>query len=380
LENHTLIAKTLAGLEDVLSNEIRQIGGQNIKKVRRAVIFDGDKKMIYRANYQLRTALRILKQIISFNFHSVDDFYLQCRAVKWDGLMSEKKTFVVFGTVSNSKEFRNSMFASLKVKDAIVDYFRQKTGTRPIVDTIKPDIIFNVHISEHSCTLSVDSSGESLHKRGYRIAQSDAPLNEVLAAGMILLSGWKGETDFVDPMCGSGTLPIEAVLIATSTPPGIFRKKFGFESWADFDDELFGLVADEAEPKKLQKTIYASDISTRNIDIAKTNAQNARVTKEIKFEVADFKALKIQVNGASLMINPPYGERLRSNDLENLYEMIGERLKHVYAGNDAWILSSSKEYFNKIGLKHSEKIELYNGAIKCDFRKYELYLGKKNAN
>jgi len=195
---------------------------------------------------------------------------------------------------------------------------------------------------------------------------------------MVLLSGWKGETDFVDPMCGSGTLPIEAVLIATNTPPGIFRKKFGFESWADFDNELFGSVADESEPKKLQNTIYASDISARNIEIAKTNAQNARVTKEIKFEVADFKDLKIQVIGSTLMINPPYGERLQSKDLGNLYEMIGERLKHVYAGNDAWVLSSSKENFNKIGLKHSRKIELYNGAIQCDFRKYELFLGKQN--
>lgn len=375
---HTLVAKTFAGLEEVLSREVKQIGGENIIIGRRAIIFDGDKKTLYRANYQLRTALRILKQIFSFKFQSVDEFYNRCLEINWQEVMNVKNTFAVYSTVSNSKEFRNSMFASLKVKDAIVDNFRQKTGRRPNINTEQPEIIINVHISENNCTLSLDSSGDSLHKRGYRIAQTDAPLNEVLAAGMILLSGWNGETDFIDPMCGSGTLPIEAVLIATNTPPGIYRKEYAFEKWADFDKKLFTLIAEEAEPKQYQKNIYASDISARNIGIAKANARNARVYKHINFNISDFKDIKIKANGATIIINPPYGERLDSRELVNVYEMIGERLKHQYPGNIAWILSSSKELFNKIALKHSEKMQLFNGAIKCDFRKYELFAGKRN--
>jgi len=377
LKDITFIAKTFAGLEEVLSSEVKQIGGKNIVIGRRAVIFEGDKRILYRANYQLRTALRILKQIHSFKFKSVDEFYNSCLDINWQEWMNEKNTFAVYSTVNNSREFRNSMFASLKVKDAVVDNFRQKTGKRPNINTEKPEISINVHISENNCTISLDSSGESLHKRGYRIAQTEAPLNEVLAAGMILLSGWNGDSDFIDPMCGSATLPIEAVLIATNTPPGIFRKKFAFENWTDFDKELFLEVAEEENPKVLQKKIYASDISARNIGIGKANARNAGVYKHINFNVSNFKDLQIKANGTTIIINPPYGERLESKELENVYAMIGERLKHQYPGNNAWILSSSKELFNKVGLKYSEKIQLFNGAIKCDFRKYELFVGKR---
>lgn len=372
----TIAVKTLAGLENVLATEVKEIGGENIRIGRRAVIFEGDKKILYRANYRLRTALRVLKQLTEFSFTSADDFYRQCRAIRWEEIMTEKNSFVVFSDVFNCKDFRNSMFASLKLKDALVDSFRFKTGNRPSVEQKNPDIILHVHINGNECNISVDSSGEVLYKRGYRVAQSDAPLNEVLAAGMILISGWNGETDFIDPMCGSGTLPIEAALIATNTPPGIFRSDFGFEHWMDFDSDLFEQVADEAEPQKFTKTIFASDISPRNIGLAKANARNARVMKELTFEVVDFKDLNRIANGATIMINPPYGERLQDKNLGNLYEMIGERLKHGYPGNTAWIISSAKENFNKIGLKHSYRTELYNGAIKCDFRKYELFEGK----
>jgi putative N6-adenine-specific DNA methylase len=376
LKPYTIAVKTLAGLEEVLAAEIKEIGGENIQPGRRVVVFEGDKKVLYRANYRLRTALRVLKQITEFNFSSADDFYRQCRAIRWEEMMTEKNSFVVFSDVFNCKDFRNSMFASLKLKDALVDYFRFKTGNRPNVEQKNPDIILHVHISGNNCNISVDSSGEVLYKRGYRVAQSDAPLNEVLAAGMILISGWKGETDFIDPMCGSGTLPIEAALIATNTPPGIFRSDFGFEHWMDFDPDLFEQVADEAEPIKLTKTIFASDISERNIGLAKANARNARVMKEVTFEVVDFKELQRKANGAVIIMNPPYGERLQDKNIGALYEIIGERLKHVYPGNTAWIISSSKENFNKIGLKHSTRTELYNGAIKCEFRKYELFEGK----
>ncbi|MBN1820597.1 MAG: class I SAM-dependent RNA methyltransferase [Prolixibacteraceae bacterium] len=378
MKKDKFIAKTLAGLEGVLFEELKKTGAENISKGNRAVFFEGDKKVLYRANFNLRTALRILKQIHSFKFNNVDDFYKKCFEFNWDEFMNVKNSFAVYSTVFNSKEFRNSMFVSLKMKDAIVDFFRGKTGKRPNVDSEKPEIILNVHISENDCSISLDSSGESLHKRGYRVAQNEAPLSEILAAGMILLSGWKGESDFIDPMCGSGTLPIEAVLIATNTPPGIFRKEFAFEKWSDFEPELFTEISEEAEPVKLKKQIYASDISPRNIGIARSNARNAHVFNYINFSVTDFNDLKIKTNGSTFIINPPYGERLNFKDLEQTYSMIGERLKHQYPGNTAWILSSSKGLFNKIGLKYSEKHQLYNGALLCDFRKYDLFTGKRN--
>ena len=373
----TLIAKTLAGLEDALAAELAKLGGRNIQKARRAVIFNGDKLMLYRANYNLRTALRILRQVSAFRFNSTDDFYTHCRSVNWEGLMHRGNTFAVYSTVYHSKQFRNSMFASLKVKDAVADYFRGKTGIRPNVDTTNPDVIINAHISHNNCTLSLDSSGESLHKRGYRVAQTKAPLNEVLAAGMILISGWDGTNDFIDPMCGSGTLPAEAVLIASNTAPGSFRQEFAFKKWADFDNLILKTVINEHNTKKFDGKVYASDISERNVGMAKANARNAGIFKNITFSISDFRNLNIPTKNATIIMNPPYGERLKPDKPEELYSMLGERLKHAYAGNNAWILSSSKEYFQEIGLKHSERHELYNGAIKCEFRKYVLFPGKR---
>lgn len=377
MKDRKFIAKTFAGLEEILAKEIKQIGAKNITIARRAVIFEGDKKTLYRANYCLRTALRILLELKSFKFRNVDHFYKQCKEIDWLEWLNVKNSFAVYSTVNNSTEFRNSMFASLKVKDAIADYFRSEAGRRPDVDTENPGLIINAHISDNTCTLSIDSSGESLHKRGYRLRQGKAPLNEVLAAGMVLLSGWDGSTDFIDPMCGSGTLPIEAALIAANIPPGVFRKEFAFEKWPGFDSTLFTDITEETEPVKITKNIYVSDISGHNIGIAKANAMNAGIFKHINFLLTDFKRLELKTNGATIMINPPYGERLQVNDLEQLYTMIGERLKHKYPGNTAWILSSSKNLFYKIGLKHTSNIQLYNGALKCNFRKYDLFEGKR---
>ncbi len=377
MENYTITAKTFAGLEPVLVKEIEGIGGKNILPGRRAVTFNGSLKHIYRANYYFRTAIRVLREINRFTFTNVDDFYKKCRSIQWGEIMNETHDFAVFSIVSNSKDFRNSMFASLKVKDAIVDTFRIKTGVRPNVNTIDPDIILNVHIAQNRCIISVDSSGESLHKRGYRIASGNAPLSEVLAAGMVMLSGWDGTSDFIDPMCGSGTLPIEAALIATNTPPGKFRKEFAFEKWDDFNMDLFTSVAEEAKPTQFKKTIYASDISQKNMGYAKANARNARVFNTIKFETTDFKKLELKTNGATLMINPPYGERLIEKNLVGLYETIGERFKHKFPGNEAWVLSSSIGLMKHIGLKPAKKQELFNGALPCTFRKYELFQGKR---
>lgn len=372
-----MAAKTSSGLEQILANEINAIGGKNIILGNRAVFYEGNLEIIYKSNYLLRTALRVLKEIEFFRFKNVDQFYLKCKEIDWLQYFSVDQSFVIHSTVGNSKDFSNSMFASLKAKDAIADYFREKLGKRPNVDTENPEIVIDLHIHADNCTISLDSSGDSLHKRGYRIKQGDAPLNEVLAAGMILLTGWKGECDFLDPMCGSGTLPVEAAMIAHNIPAGKFRKNYAFENWRDFDQLLLDSVKQSTEKKEFNYNIYASDISGSNLLNAQTNARRALVFNKIKFQVSDFKDLKIQLNKGIIIINPPYGERLKERDLDELYAMIGERLKHQFAGNNAWILSSSMESFKFIGLKPEVRIDLFNGSLKCKYNHYKLFSGKR---
>ncbi len=373
---YNLIAKTSAGLEIVLADEIKAIGGKNIELGNRAVFYKGDLEIIYKSNYLLRTALRVLKEIEFFHFKNVEQFYIKCKNINWLRYFTVDQSFVIHSTVVNSRDFSNSMFTSLRTKDAIADYFRDKFGKRPNVDTENPEIVINVHVHKDSCTISLDSSGESLHKRGYRIKQGDAPLNEVLAAGMIRLSGWNGESDFIDPMCGSGTLPLEAAMIAHNIPTGKFRKHYTFENWDDFDEQLFDKVKKSVEKKDFIYKIYASDINGSNLLNAQTNARRALVYNKIVFKKSDFKDLEIPTENATIIINPPYGERLKYEDLEGLYEMIGERLKHHFAGNSAWILSSSVESMKYIGLKTSSKQELFNGSLKCKFNNYKLFSGK----
>lgn len=376
-KDYKLIAKTFSGLEDVLAKEIKRIGGQNVRRGKRAVFYDGDLELIYKSNYQLRAALRILKEIDNFQFKDVDQFYLKCKQINWKKYFDVNQNFVVNSVVINSRDFRNSMFASLKVKDAIADYFRSICNKRPDVNTENPDIIVNVHIFQNNCTLSLDSSGESLHKRGYRIKQGDAPLNEVLAAGLIYLTGWNGNSDFMDPMCGSGTLPIEAAMIAQNIPAAKFRKEFAFQYWNDFDTVLWEKITEPVEKRDFRYKIYASDISGSNLLNAQTNARRALVFNKIQFNCSDFKNLDIQLNGATILTNPPYGERLKEKDLDGLYGMIGERFKHKYPGNKAWLISSSIESLKYIGLKPAQKTDLFNGALKCKFNKYDLFEGKK---
>lgn len=327
MENFKLTAKTFSGLEPVLAKEIEQINGKNIQVGRRAVSYEGNLEMIYKSNYFLRTALRVLKEIAEFQFSDIDQFYLRCKKVNWLKHFALNQSFAINSTVSYSKEFRNSMFASLKVKDAIADHFREKKGSRPNVDTQNPEIFIHVHINKNSCTLSLDSSGESLHKRGYRAGQGKAPLSEVLAAGMILLSEWNGTTDFIDPMCGSGTLPIEAAMIAQSIPPGRFRKEYAFENWPGYNPQLFEKVKSMAQIKSLKKRIYASDLLRENTLLAQTNARRARVYSSIEFQTCNMKDLEVNTNNATIIINPPYGERLAAENTGSLYSMIGERLK-----------------------------------------------------
>ena len=371
-----LIAKTFMGLEPVLAKELTQLGANNVQIGRRMVSFTGDKEMMYRANFQLHTAIRILKPIRHFKAKSADDVYEEIKKIDWTQYLEPEKTFAVDSVVF-SEEFRHSKFVSYKVKDAIVDFFREKTGKRPNISVANPDIRLNMHIAEDHCTLSLDSSGESLHRRGYRQESVEAPLNEVLAAGMILLSGWQGDTDFIDPMCGSGTLPIEAALIAKNMAPGLFRKEYAFEKWPDFDADLFDeIYNDESQEREFKHHIYGYDIDIKAVNTARLNVKAAGLTSIITIDQQDFKDFAQPQNKSIMITNPPYGERISTPDLLGTYRMIGERLKHQFKGNDAWILSYREECFEQIGLKPSIKIPLYNGSLECEFRRYQMFDGK----
>ena len=371
-----LIAKTFMGLEPVLAQELTQLGANNVQIGRRMVSFTGNKEMMYRANFQLHTAIRILKPIRHFKAGSADDVYEEVKKVDWSKYIEKGKTFSV-DSVVYSDEFRNSRFVTYKVKDAIVDQFRENTGDRPNISVSNPDIRLNIHIAEDKATLSLDSSGESLHRRGYRQESVEAPLNEVLAAGMILMTGWKGDTDFVDPMCGSGTLLVEAALIARNMSPGIFRKEFAFERWSDFDQELFDTIYnDDSQEREFKHHIYGYDVDIKAVNTARLNVRAAGLTSDITVEKADFKDFKRPEEKTIMVCNPPYGERISTPNLLGTYKMIGERLKHEFMGNDAWILSYREECFDQIGLKPSIKIPVYNGSLECEFRKYSIFDGK----
>ncbi|MES4921662.1 THUMP domain-containing protein [Hoylesella timonensis] len=371
-----LIAKTFMGLEPVLAQELTQLGANNVQIGRRMVSFSGNQEMMYRANFQLHTAIRILKPIKHFKARSAEDVYEEVKKVDWSQYIEQGKTFSV-DSVVYSEEFRNSRFVTYKVKDAIVDQFRENTGTRPNISVSNPDIRLHIHIAEDDATLSLDSSGESLHRRGYRQESVEAPLNEVLAAGMIMMTGWKGETDFIDPMCGSGTLLIEAAMIARNMSPGIFRKEFAFEKWPDFNQELFDhIYNDDSQEREFEHHIYGYDIDMKAVNTARLNAKAAGFTKDITIEQADFKNFTQPSEPSIIITNPPYGERISTPNLLGTYKMIGERLKHEFMGNDAWILSYREECFEQIGLKPSIKIPVFNGSLECEFRKYAIFGGR----
>lgn len=371
-----MIAKTFQGLEEVLAAELTALGANDIQIGRRMVSFSGDKEMMYKANFCLRTAIRILKPIKHFTAQDADEVYEQIKAIHWEDYLSVDNSFAIDAVVF-SEEFRHSKFVSYRIKDAIVDYFREKTGKRPNVRINKPDVLLNIHIAENNCTLSLDSSGESLHRRGYRQEAVEAPLNEVLAAGMILMTGWHGECDLIDPMCGSGTIPIEAALIARNIAPGVFRKEFAFEKWPDFDRDLFDeIYNDDSQEREFTHKIYGYDNNPKANTIAMHNIKAAGVSKDVVLKLQPFQQFEQPKEKSIIITNPPYGERISSNDLLGLYEMIGERLKHAFTGNTAWILSYRDECFDKIGLKATKRIPLLNGALDCEFRQYEIFDGK----
>ena len=374
-EQFEMIAKTFQGLEEILAEELTTLGANDIQIGRRMVSFTGDKRMMYKANFCLRTAIRILKPIKNFTAKDADEVYNQIQAIPWEEYLDVNKTFAIDAVVF-SEEFRHSKFVSYKVKDAIVDYFRKKTGKRPSVRINNPDVLLNIHIAQTTCTLSLDSSGESLHRRGYRQEQVDAPLNEVLAAGMLLMTGWRGECDLIDPMCGSGTIPIEAALIARNIAPGVFRKGFAFEKWVDFDSEMFDeIYNDDSQEREFTHKIYGYDNNPKANEIATHNIKAAGVSKDVTLKLQPFQQFEQPQEKSIIVMNPPYGERISTNDLLGLYQMIGERLKHAFVGNEAWVLSYREECFDQIGLKPSKKVPLFNGALECEFRKYEIFDG-----
>ncbi len=372
------VVKTFAGLEDVLAKELKDLGAANVEKGRRAVSFSGDKRMLYKANLSLRTALRILMPIAVFPIKNADDVYEGVRKIEWDNFFSVDKTFLIEQTVY-SDLITNSRFATYRAKDGVADYFMEKYGKRPNVSVSNPSIFINLHIADNRCTISLDSSGEPLYKRGYRVAQTTAPINEVLAAGIILLSGWNGDSNFMDPMCGSGTIAIEAALIALNIAPGIFRKHFAFEDWKDFDADLLDeLYNDDSAEREFKYKIYASDINNGAVNIAKSNIAAASVGKYIEVERCNFLERTPPPSPLCIITNPPYGERLNDCDIESLYAGIGTTLKHKYISTQCHIISSSVAGFNKIGLKPSKKVKLFNGEIECELRNFNIFGGKLN--
>lgn len=373
-----MVATTLFGLEEVLLKELQKLGARDLKPMKRAVSFVGDTGFMYKANYWLRTALRVLKPITSFTVSDDKNLYDRVKTVEWNKYLTEND-FLAVSTSLSTDIFNHTQYIAQKTKDAIVDQFRERTGKRPSVDLDNPTVRIHVHVEGNVCTLSLDSSGQPLFKRGYRTETNLAPLNESLAAGMILLSGWEPHRIFIDPMCGAGTLSIEAALIACNIPPGYYRESFGFQKWNDYDAELFKTITESALGKVNNKDfrIFASDISESVVRKAKQNVQQAKMEDVIKLTTSRFEDFDPPEGGGVLILNPPYGERLNQTDVNVLYKSIGDTLKKKYAGYTAWIISSNREAVNQIGLHATRKISLFNGSLECKFLRYEMYSGTK---
>ena len=373
-----MVAKTFLGLEGVLADELRALGAEDVTEGNRVVYFKGDKETLYKANFACRTAVRVLKPFLTLNSTSADDLYEQLKSFDWEQLMSVKTTFAIDATVY-SENFNNSRFVTYRVKDAIADFFNEKYGKRPSIRVSNPDIRFDVHISGREVTLSLDSSGEPLFKRGWRVAQTDAPINEVLAAGIILLSGWDGKTDLIDPMCGSGTFLIEAALIGANIAPGVYRDHYAFQQWPDYDEELFSnIYNDDSAEREFTHKIYGCDIEGKAIAIARANVKSAGLNKYIELERRDINDIENVPAGGTLISNPPYGERLNVEDIESLYHDLGYKFKHTFQGYNVWLICYDNELSYKIGLKPSIRYKLNNGGLDCELLEYVIFDGRYN--
>lgn len=376
MQEYQMIAKTFKGLEEVLAGELVRLGADNVQTERRAVSFTGDKRLMYKANLWLRTASRVLMPIASFRAKDADEVYEQVKQMDWERYMSVDTSFAIDTTVF-SEVFRHSRYVTYRVKDAIADRFMERCGSRPSVRVNGAELYINVHIAEDRVTVSLDSSGESLHKRGWRSAQTAAPINEALAAGMLLMAGWRGETDLVDPMCGSGTFLIEGAMIALNIPPGIYRQGFAFEKWNDFDSDLFEeLYNDDSEERPFAHHIYGSDASFYAVRAAEQNVKSAGLQKYITLRQCPLQSLPEHPEPCLLFANPPYGERMEPADIMALYDDLGSALKHKFAGSVAWVVSSNEEALKRIGLRPGMKVKLLNGDLECLFLRYDLFKGR----
>ena len=373
-----LIAKTIAGLEDVLVRELEALGATGVMKLNRAVSFSGDTEMMYRANYACRTALRILKPLFHFEIQEQKDLYDKIYEFPWEEYLDESHSLAIDAVISYTV-FTNSQFVAQRSKDAIVDRFRDKLGKRPSVDLENPDLKLNVHLFKDSCTVALDSSGQSLHRRGYRKSTGPAPINEVLAAGLVKLSEWDAVTPLYDPMCGSGTLLIEAAMLAKNMPAGYFREEWGFMKWKDFDAALWNKVKEKANAliSELRLQMHGSDRSDRAIDSARENLRFTNLYEDITLEINSFEDSKPPFEKGFIITNPPYDERLQIEDSLAFYKMIGDTLKRKYAGYTAWLISSDIETIKFIGLRPSRRIPVFNGPLECRFVKFDLFAGKK---
>ena len=379
--NFKMVAKTLFGFEELLAKELTQLGAQSVKIGVRHVSFVGDKGFMYKANMGIRTAIKILKPISTFKVINETELYNKINALPWENYLKSDGTLAV-GATLNGDTFTHSQYVALKTKDAIVDRFRDQTGERPNVDLRFPDLKIDIHIDRHFCTVSLDSSGESLHKRGYKIATNIAPINEVLAAGLVMLSGWDGQSDFMDPMCGSGTVLVEAAMIACNIPPNLMRNEFGFERWEDWDVDLFEKIEESllSKTRDFHHKIMGFDKSPSAVEKAIQNVENSKLDDFIYIKHEDF--FKTQKGGDAhlhMVFNPPYGERL-DIDMESFYGSIGSTLKHKYPGTNAWMISSNMEALKHIGLRPSRKIKLFNAKLEAKFVKYEMYEGTKKTH
>lgn len=377
--NFRMIAKTLYGFEPLLEKELRDLGASSVEKGVRHVSFMGDTGFMYKANLCCRTAIKILKPIHTFNVFKEEDLYQKIYDCPWEEHLTFDGTLAVDATVF-SKYFTHSQYVALKTKDAIVDRFRDQFGERPNVDLQRPDLRINIHIDRNICTVSLDSSGESLHKRGYKSEVTLAPINEVLAAGLILSSGWHGQCDFLDPMCGSGTIVTEAAMIAANIPPNLNRDRFGFETWNDFEVDLFEVIEASALKRIREVThkIYGSDKDPAAIAKSRINVAGANLQEFIELDAQDFFQSKKRGNDyLHIVFNPPYDERLSLDDVAHFYGQIGTTLKHGYPGAQAWMITSNMDALKCVGLRPSQKLKVYNGKLESRFVKYELYQGSK---
>ncbi len=379
-ESFKMIAKTMFGLEEVLAEELRALGAQDVTPINRAVAFTGTMQTLYKANYACRTALAILKPFAEFEANNEQELYDNVYKIKWEQILDVDCKFFI-ESAANSKIFTNSYYAALKMKDAIVDRFRRMFGRRPTIDTENADYKFNIHINANKVTLLMNSSGESLHKRGYRQGVGIAPINEVLAAGLIQLSGWKADCHFFDPMCGSGTILIEAAMYANNIPAQYYRKKFGFMRWKEFNNSEWKGVKERLDRgiREFEYEIWGSDIDRAVVEQAEKNLRFAKLHHDVCLFPNSFEFQDAPEGECMIITNPPYGERISVEDITNLYSMIGDRFKSFGDGKTAWLITSDFRAMKSIGLKTSRKIQLYNGALECRFLKFELYDGSKKA-